>query len=216
MPESWEEISIGDFGDCITGTTPKTSTPEYYSPQEVDFIAPADLGKGKYIYSSEKKISRRGLAVARCLPKDSIMCVCIGSSIGKTGMTTLEESCTNQQINSIVCSARFNPNFVYYLLTVRSEYWKSHATFGPVPILSKGRFCDIRTHVPRDKQEQDRIAEMLCAVDARIESLDKKMKPLRDLFHTLLYQLMTAQIRVNDVDLSELGLEAEASLPSGG
>ena len=36
-------------------------------------------------------------------------------------------------------------------------------------------------------------------------------KRLNSLFRTLLQRLMTAQIRVHDVDLSELGLETESN-----
>ena len=61
VPESWEVVKIGFLGKVVTGTTPKTAVPEYYTPPDVDFIAPADLGQTRLIYSSEKRISRRGI-----------------------------------------------------------------------------------------------------------------------------------------------------------
>ncbi|MFA5800727.1 MAG: restriction endonuclease subunit S [Candidatus Peribacteraceae bacterium] len=202
VPESWEMVKIGPLGKVVTGTTPKTKVPEYYVPPEVDFISPADLGRTRQVYRSEKKLSRRGLEVIRCLPKDAVMCVCIGSSIGKVGMTSKADSATNQQINSIICNDKHDPAFVYYLLRYFAEYWRGFATFGPVPILSKGSFENIKIVVPKTKEEEE-IAQCLMAVDAKMEVHMHRKALLNELFSNLLQQLMTAQIRVHDLDLSE-------------
>jgi type I restriction enzyme S subunit len=68
VPVSWEEITIGDLGKCVTGTTPKTAVEEYWNSNDFDFIAPADIGITKYIYDSEKMMSVEGLKVSRDLP----------------------------------------------------------------------------------------------------------------------------------------------------
>jgi len=201
VPESWEVVKIGSIGKCVTGTTPKTAVKEYYSPAEYDFIGPADLGHTRDIYNSEKKISRNGLGVIRSLPKNAVMCVCIGSSIGKLGMTWREQSATNQQINSVICNDKYNPKFVYYLLDYYSNYWRGFATFGPVPILNKNRFEGIDIPVPSKLEEQDEIVELLASLDSKFEFHDKKKTLLEELFRTLLHQLMTGQVRVNDLEL---------------
>ncbi len=204
VPQSWEVVSISAFGKVVTGSTPKTKVPEYYSPPEVDFIAPADLGGTRLIYDSEKKISMAGLETIRRLPKDAVMCVCIGSSIGKVGMTTKERSATNQQINSIICGERHESAFVYYLLSYLCDYWRGFATFGPVPILSKGSFEAIKIALPETKEEEIEISRSLCGLDAKIEVHMRKHAALTALFRTLLHQLMTAQLRVHKLALPEL------------
>jgi type I restriction enzyme S subunit len=204
VPESWEVVKIGSLGKVVTGATPKTKEAEYYFPPEVDFIAPADLGQTRQNYNSQKKISRCGLDVVRTLPNDAVMCVCIGSSIGKVGMTSKANSATNQQINSIICNEKHDPAFVYYLLSYISVYWRGFATFGPVPILSKGSFEGIDIVVPAKKEEEMEIARCFMALDAKIEVHMRLKALLNDLFHTLLDQLMTAQIRVNNLNLPEL------------
>jgi len=45
----------------------------------------------------------------------------------------------------------------------------------------------------------------------RITGIEKKKEAFSDLFRTILHQVMTAEIRVHDVDLSELGLEMESN-----
>ncbi len=200
VPESWDVVEIGSLGKCVTGSTPKTSVPSFYDPPSEDFIAPADLGARRYVYDSEKKISSEGMATIRPIPKNAVMCVCIGSSIGKVGMSYWEKSATNQQINSIICREDRDPEFVYFLLSYRSEYWKSFATFGPVPILSKGRFSSIVVPIPLSLEDQLSIAKPLIALEAKIEVAEKKVAALQDLFRTLLHELMTAKTRVHDME----------------
>jgi type I restriction enzyme S subunit len=203
LPESWEEIAIGDLGKCVTGTTPKTAVEQYWNSNDFDFIAPADIGKSRYVYDSEKKMSKEGLLVSRILPPNSIMCVCIGSSIGKLGLSYKNNSATNQQINSVICNERYNSIYTFYLLTFFSEHWRSHATFGPVPILNKGQFELIKLYGTKDKKEQKIIAESLQVFDNKVDFLEKKKQTLTSLFKTLLHELMTGQRRVHKLDFEK-------------
>jgi len=198
IPESWQVVEIGDLGKCVTGSTPKTKVASFYDPPSEDFIAPADLGARRYVYDSEKKISPEGMAAIRPIPKNAVMCVCIGSSIGKVGMSYREESATNQQINSIICKKGRDPEFVYYILSYHWEYWKGFATFGPVPILSKGRFTSIAVAIPSSIEEQQAIAKPLVALETKVEVAEKKVAVLQDLFRALLHELMTAKTRVEN------------------
>lgn len=61
------------------------------------------------------------------------------------------------------------------------------------------------------RNEQDIIVESLKAADNKVTVHQSKHVALTDLFRTLLHQLMTAQIRVHDLDLSFLEQEAVAS-----
>ncbi|BDQ04859.1 MAG: restriction endonuclease subunit S [Candidatus Dojkabacteria bacterium] len=207
IPESWEVVRLGELGNCITGTTPRTSIKDYYQPEEFDFIGPSDLGKTKFVYESINKISSKGLSVARVLPKNTVMFVCIGSTIGKTGITYKEISCTNQQINSIICNEKYNFNFVYYLLTFYSSYIKNISSFGPKNILSKGQFTKIKIPVTFDKIEQQAIVDILSTIDQKIEHHTTKKQKLEELFRTLLHELMTARVRVDKINLDFLKME---------
>jgi len=50
-------------------------------------------------------------------------------------------------------------------------------------------------------EEQDEIADAVDQIDRKIALHKAKKAKLTDLFRTLLHQLMTAQIRVSDLDL---------------
>lgn len=209
VPESWDEITIGDLGKCVTGTTPKTAVEEYWNSNDFDFITPADIGNTKYVYNSAKMMSKAGLKVSRVLPKNSVLCVCIGSSIGKVGLTFKEQSASNQQINSIICNDDYNPIYTYYLMVHYAEHWRSHVTFGPVPILNKGQFELIKIYATRNKDEQLIIANSLETLDNKIEFHQKKKQTLTALFKTLLHELMTGQLRVHEIEFEALNNEVK-------
>lgn len=132
------------------------------------------------------------------------MCVCIGSSIGKVGMTYKNASATNQQINAIICDEKHDPAFLYYLLSYFAEYWRGFATFGPVPILSKGSMEEIDIVVPATRDDEVEIAQCFLVLDAKTEVMMRRKAILNELLRTLLDQLMTAKLRVHDLELPEL------------
>jgi hypothetical protein len=57
------------------------------------------------------------------------------------------------------------------------------------------------------EDERKKIVVAVDAIDKRIAIVALKKGLLNNLFQSLLQQLMTAQIRVNDLDLPELGCE---------
>ena len=198
VPQSWELWSLESIGKLVTGTTPATSRPEYYG-DDVPFISPGDIGDGRLVRKAEKKLSRLGVDVSRPLPARTVLVVCIGSTIGKVGMTTASVSCTNQQINAIICKEEFIPECIYYIMVWNSDRVRTLSTPSPVPILSKGTFAKGVIAVPSDKYEQEKIAQVLCAIDDRIEKAEEKRDTLKTLFSSMLHLLMTGQVRVTSL-----------------
>jgi len=201
MPESWVIRKIGILGKIITGTTPPTKNKEYYQGGQYQFIAPNDIGKTTRIYKTEKKITDKGLEVSRLLPKESVCFVCIGSTIGKVGITVEDKATTNQQINSVIVNNDYDPYFVAYLMDYKSEYIASFASPSPVPILSKGKFEEINIMLSSDIEEQREIARALMTIDETIEIHTAKKSALQDLFKSMLNKLMTGEVRVKDLDI---------------
>jgi type I restriction enzyme S subunit len=95
-----------------------------------------------------------------------------------------------------------NPKFVYYKIKHLdlTKYREGVA----VPTLNRNSFRLIPVAVPL-RDEQDEFVHILDAVEAQESIHLRKRAALTDLFRTLLHQLMTAQIRVHDLDLPGLG-----------
>ena len=158
IPENWEVVQIGEIGRVVTGNTPKTSVPEYYGGPYM-FIAPGDISEAQYITKTNKYVSAEGLKVLRPLPRDAILVVCIGT-IGKTAMTSAEQSVTNQQINAIIPNARAFSHYVYYAVTHRSRSLLALAGRTVIPIVKKSSFAKFPIPLP-PLPEQRAIAHIL-------------------------------------------------------
>jgi len=73
------------------------------------------------------------------------------------------------------------------------------------PLVSQGLINEHQFPLPTP-EEQKEIAGILQTIDRKISLHERKCAALSDLFETLLHQLMTAQIRVNrlDIDTSDI------------
>lgn len=204
IPQGWSLVPIGELGQVVTGTTPPTKDALFYEGGRFPFIAPGDIRDGVPVANAQKLISDAGLAVSRPLPRGTTLVVCIGSSIGKVGQTTAEVSTTNQQINAIMAGPSLHPDYLFHLMTYHSDAIRRAASPSPVPILSKGAFERIEVAVSPDLDEQHEIAQLLGAIDAKIDLHRQKKALYEKLFQSLLRDLMTREIDVNDLDLSAL------------
>lgn len=63
--------------------------------------------------------------------------------------------------------------------------------------------------------EQTKMVRQLDLVERKLELHEAKRRGFIDLFRTLLHQLMTAQIRVNDLDLEEISAGARRRIDCG-
>jgi len=194
IPKEWEIYKIKNIGNIITGKTPPTKNKIYWNGN-IPFITPADIKQNKYINNTERNVSNEGVRrIGYILPKESVVVVCIGSTIGKIGLTS-KESVTNQQNNSIVCKKKINPHYVYYALLLRSKILKSFSGIAAVPIINKTLFGNLEIPLP-PLPEQQKIAEILSTVDSRLEILRKRKGKLEKIKKGLMNDLLTGRKRV--------------------
>ncbi len=191
IPESWDVVQTEDVGKIVTGNTPKTSVPEYYGGPYM-FISPGDISEPQYVTKTNKHVSTEGLKVLRPLPRDSVLVVCISSTIGKTAMTSAERSATNQQINAIIPNAKAFSHYVYYAVSYRSRFLFSLAGRAAVPIVKKSIFTKFLIPLP-PLSEQRAIANIFRAIDEKTDALEREVELMDELFHAILEELMTGQ-----------------------
>ena len=191
IPESWKIVQIGEIGKVITGNTPKTSVSEYYGGPYM-FITPGDISEPQYVTKTNRYVSVEGLKVLRPLPRDTVIVVCIGATIGKAAMTSAEQSATNQQINAIIPNANAFSHYVYYAVTYRSRSLPALAGRAAVPIVKKSSFAKFVIPFP-PLPEQHAIANVFQAIDEKIAALEQEAKHLDELFHAMLEELMTGK-----------------------
>lgn len=197
VPVGWEVKRVKDFGEVITGKTPPTDEPEVFSDQEGGymFITPGDLESAKYIEKTERYVSNKGIKYSYILPKNAICEVCIGSTIGKIGITT-EECCTNQQLTSVIVNEENDAEYFYYAMSSRREHFKSVAGINATPQINKSGYSKYRILCPKDKKEQVSIALKICSIDVDIVKQEQKVNILERLKKSLLQNLLTGKIKI--------------------
>ena len=184
---TWQNVTINDLGQIITGSTPPTKKTEYYG-NKYPFITPTDIKVDSRIVRTDRFLSQEGYEYNknRLLPSNAICITCIGSSLGKICMTTVP-SVTNQQINSVVVNQReHNPYFVYYLLKTMSDILHNIAGGVATPIVNKSTFANLEVCVP-PLPTQHKIAAILSTYDNLIENNTRRIKILEDMAQ-ILYQ----------------------------
>jgi len=211
IPEDWDVKNLGEIADVVTGNTPPTNDQSNYG-EDYFFVSPADLGKSKYIFQAQKKLSNKGFRISRKLPPNSILFTCIGSTIGKAGIAPFELT-SNQQINSILPNKNFSSNFLFYSLNLISPKIQSLAGEQAVPIVNKCDFEKTTIALPSNIFEQTAIATVLSDTDALIEKLEKLIAKKKAIKQGTMQQLLTGKKRLpgfsREWEVKKLGEIAE-------
>ncbi len=184
---AWEETTIGDMGDVITGSTPSTSRRDFYGGDFM-FVSPADISDLRFVEETKTTLTEAGFAKCRPIKKNSVLFVCIGSTIGKVAQCS-RPCATNQQINSLVAGPAFVADFVYYLLDRESVRIARLAGKQAVPIVNKTLFAAVKVTAPVRRAEQQRIADCLSSLDARLAAQVQKLSALQTHKQGLLQRL---------------------------
>lgn len=189
LPQGWEWKSLGEIGEIITGTTPSKKNPNFYG-NEYPLFKPSDLNGDMIIKYASDNLSKLGFDNARNLPKDTILVVCIGASIGKVGVSGVNGSC-NQQINAIIPNSAFTSKYLFFVCL--SNYFqtilKKNASQTTLPIINKTEFSKLQIPLPPLK-EQEQIASHLDELSSHVKNLKQnyqaQIKDLQELKKSLL------------------------------
>ena len=126
---------------------------------------------------------------------------CVGE-FGISAVTKLE-IVINQQLHAFVCLGEIIPEFLCNQLRFRKPFMQSIAHITTIPYLNKSKCESVPIALP-SREEQEEITQAFLTLDKKRDEHLSKRDALQDLFHTLLYELMTAKIRLHEIELPEL------------
>lgn len=198
--EAWESAAtpmpIESLGRVVTGSTPKTSVADFWSPPQVPFLTPGDLADFGVVRHAARSVSRLGADAGRHIPSGSLCVVCIGATIGKTGLTEMD-LVTNQQINSVTGLDARDAAFLGLLLFAppgqAALAEKSAQT--AVPILNKKQFGSVQVPWPSE-HVRGRMASIARTTVAQTEALMLEVLSLQTLRSQVLNALLTREVEV--------------------
>ncbi len=142
---------------------------------------------GRFIEKTKTTLTELGFQETRPIKANSILFVCIGSTIGKIAQNR-HECATNQQINSVVPNSNYSDGFVYYALSGMADEIANLAGIQAVPIVNKSLFSSVELLIPKPP-EQQRIADCLSSLDDLIAAQTQKIEALKTHKKGLMQQL---------------------------
>lgn len=183
--EAWEQCKLIDLGRIETGNTPSTLVKEYYSEEGMLWVTPTDINSN-ILFNTERKLSEKGIKVARVIPANSTLCTCI-ASIGKNAF--LPVKCAfNQQINALTPYDNNDPYFIFTNSYHWSQTMKRGAGGLTFQIVNKTEFSNIETSVP-NKEEQILISKLFFKIDNLITLHQRECEKLKNIKKSLLEKM---------------------------
>lgn len=199
MPTGWATSTIGEIARVIGGGTPKTAVDAYWG-KEVPWLTPKDLSsyKSRYIQRGKRSLTTQGLeeSSARLLPTGTIL-VSSRAPIGYVAIAA-NPIATNQGFKSLVLKDSHLPEFFYYVMKTKKDEMEAIAGGSTFKEISGSAMKTIMVPVP-PIEEQRAIAEVLGALDDRIEWCAKLRTDCVNMLMTVFGQATNQLVSLGDV-----------------
>jgi len=202
IPEEWNVVRLGDLFEIQQGITlcREPSPDKFLKPflrTSNVFWGKIDLSNLDSMYFSEKQLQSLTL-------KSKDLLICEGGDIGRTAMWNeqIAECCHQNHLhrlrakNDLETLPEFYMYWMQFGMLIRGLY-SEEGNKTTIPNLSRSRLSNFLIPLP-PLPIQKQIADILSAVDMKIEAEENKAKALEKLFQSLLNDLMTGKIRVRE------------------
>ncbi|MDX5630656.1 MULTISPECIES: restriction endonuclease subunit S [unclassified Brenneria] len=191
----WKKTTLETVADMNSGGTPKSSIEEYYNGG-IPWVSIADMtGKGKWISSTDKTLSKFGLenSSARLYPENTVL-YAMYASIGECSIARVP-LCSSQAILGIRPKTELYYEYLYFFLSSLKEKIKLQGQQGTQSNLNAGMVKSFIIFLPTI-EEQRIISAVLNLADQEIETLKQKFNYLKQEKKALMQQLLTGKRRV--------------------
>lgn len=170
--KGWVRSKVGAIGETRTGSTPPTNQRVNYG-DFAPFVKPGDFMVDGSIAYRDDGVSEVGFELSRPIPANSVLMVCVGATIGKTGFVD-QVVTSNQQINSMTPRAEFFPKFFYYAMTTKRFFDDviHNSSQATLPIISKSKWENLTVSFPKERNEQKRITDQLDELSVETKRLE--------------------------------------------
>ncbi|MEL5546735.1 restriction endonuclease subunit S [Serratia nevei] len=193
--EKWRNVKLAAVADMNSGGTPSSSIEEYYNGG-IPWVSIADMtGRGKWISSTDKTLSKKGLenSSAKLYPENTVL-YAMYASIGECSISRVP-LCSSQAILGIRPKKDLHCEYLYYFLSSLKDKIKLQGQQGTQSNLNAGMVRDFIILFP-SIEEQERISSLLNLADQEIEILKQKLNRLKQEKKALMQQLLTGKRRV--------------------
>lgn len=200
MPEDWEVVKLGEVADISSGGNAPQG--DKYFNGDKPFVRVSHIDNQNYSVNKYDLINDNAINDYRLklFPKDTIIFPKSGATVylEKRAMLPIDAYVVSHLCTVISNKEEAIQHFLFYVL-ISLKLAKEKADGYPTLNISEVKQIPIPLP-PLDVQQK--IASILSAIDEKIEAEENKKKALEELFKSLLHNLMTAKIRINQLELS--------------
>ncbi len=219
VPESWGKTTLDQIckkpeGKIQTGPFGSMLHKEEYQTEGIPVVNPVNLDNNRINRHNIPRVSEKtAQRLYRYTLEQKDLLFSRRGEIGRHGIVTASEKswiCGTGCFIVRLSSKEVDAYFLNYYFSLKPVInWLERHAAGVIMLnLSNAVLSRVPIYLPK-KEEQIEIARTIELIDRKISNHNKHRDSLNCLFRTLLHQLMTAQIRVNEIDLSALGLYPE-------
>jgi type I restriction enzyme S subunit len=207
IPESWELKTIGAVADPVSGGTPSKQRNDWWSGT-VPWASPKDMKKLRLTDTEDHITVEAADAESRVVPAKTVFIVIRGMILAKDVPVAITEvpMAFNQDMRALIPTGAIHPDFLLYALCSRKAALaqeigtSAHGTRR----MGSASIEQLLVPVPKDRDEQKEIAEVLNNLDKREAIAKATSVSMKGLFAAALHQLITGAIRVHNLDLAEV------------
>jgi len=209
VPESWSALRLDSCCDVLSSRLSYTDLAGSDNSDDeeavlVHGVKVSDMNlPGNELQFCVVNLSRRmGLTTAekRAIPPSTVVFPKRGAAIA-TNKKRLTTTWTVLDPNLIGVRARAGLDTGYLRQWFEQFDLRTITEPGPTPQLNKKNLTPLLLPIPSTESEQRDIATTLATIDRKLAHHRAKRAALDALFQTTLHQLMTAQVRVADLDI---------------
>lgn len=193
----WLTRKLSAIADIRSGGTPSTSVVAFWSGT-IPWCTPTDitaLKGGKYLSNTDRTISHAGLksSSAEIIPSGSII-MTTRATIGECAINLVPVT-TNQGFKNLIPTS-VNGEFLYYLMTIQKARLIQLCAGSTFLEIGKKQLDGFELIIPKDRNEQEAIADVLSDMDRNIHALEKRRAKTAALKQAMMQELLTGRTRL--------------------
>jgi len=170
IPSGWQQHQLGNLAKIVGGGTPSRSESRFWNCGVIPWATPTDIteNNSKYIQKTSEYITEAGLqsSAATLLPAGTILYTS-RATLGAKSISTVPMA-TNQGFANFL-PENVDVDYLYYLLDVLTPLIKRLSAGTTFDEVSKRDLRTVWCAVPKIREEQTSIAQILNAIDTSIE-----------------------------------------------
>lgn len=203
IPATWTTVLLKRCATIMTGGTPSTDIDRYWANPTFRWYTPSDFSDDDVVLNdSSRKLDETAIKeyAAKLFPKNSVLVVGIGATLGKVGIS-LNECSSNQQINAIIFNSTVLPEYGAYYLLAGKEYIKSQSNAATLPILNQSTMGELQIVVPNIEEQKNIVGfinKKVSVIKEGIENLQIQISNLKSYKSSLITEAVTGKIDLRD------------------